>query len=77
VEDGIRVNSICPGNFFEGPLRSDPQSGLLVRFLTSGKVPGAKTRRCSGDRPRRSRCIARPLGTDLDLALIRIARAHP
>lgn len=39
----IKVNSICPGNFFEGPLWSDPQDGLFVQYLNAGKVPGAKT----------------------------------
>jgi NAD(P)-dependent dehydrogenase (short-subunit alcohol dehydrogenase family)/rhamnose utilization protein RhaD (predicted bifunctional aldolase and dehydrogenase) len=42
IEDKIKVNSICPGNFFEGPLWSDPEKGLLVQYLKSGKVPGAK-----------------------------------
>ncbi len=39
----IKVNSICPGNFFEGPLWSDPENGLFVQYLRAGKVPGAKT----------------------------------
>jgi sorbitol-6-phosphate 2-dehydrogenase len=39
----IKVNSICPGNFFEGPLWSDPQKGLFVQYLRAGKVPGAKS----------------------------------
>ncbi len=39
----IKVNSICPGNFFEGPLWSDPETGLFVQYLRTGKVPGAKT----------------------------------
>ncbi len=43
VEDGIKVNSICPGNFFDGPLWSDPNNGLFVQYLRGGKVPGAKT----------------------------------
>ncbi len=43
VEDGIKVNSICPGNFFDGPLWSDPNNGLFVQYLRAGKVPGAKT----------------------------------
>jgi len=43
VEDGIKVNSVCPGNFLDGPLWSDPQNGLFVQYLRSGKVPGAKT----------------------------------
>ncbi len=43
VEDRIKVNSVCPGNFFDGPLWSDPEKGLFVQYLQSGKVPGAKT----------------------------------
>ena len=43
IEDGIKVNSICPGNFFDGPLWSDPENGLFVQYLRTGKVPGAKT----------------------------------
>ncbi|MDP4222221.1 MAG: SDR family NAD(P)-dependent oxidoreductase [Bacteroidota bacterium] len=39
----IKVNSICPGNFYEGPLWSDPKNGLFVQYLKTGKVPGAKT----------------------------------
>jgi NAD(P)-dependent dehydrogenase (short-subunit alcohol dehydrogenase family) len=39
----IKVNSICPGNFFDGPLWSDPEKGLFVQYLEAGKVPGAKT----------------------------------
>lgn len=39
----IKVNSICPGNFFDGPLWSDPENGLFVQYLNTGKVPGAKT----------------------------------
>ena len=39
----IKVNSICPGNFYEGPLWSDPVNGLFVKYLNAGKVPGAKT----------------------------------
>jgi len=38
----IKVNSICPGNFYEGPLWSDPMTGLFVQYLKTGKVPGAK-----------------------------------
>jgi len=40
---GIKVNAVCPGNFFEGPLWSDPEKGLLLQYLETGKVPGAKT----------------------------------
>ncbi len=43
MEHGIKVNSICPGNFFEGPLWSDPENGLFVQYLRAGKVAGAKT----------------------------------
>lgn len=43
IEDGVKVNSICPGNFFDGPLWSDPNNGLFVQYLRTGKVPGAKT----------------------------------
>jgi NAD(P)-dependent dehydrogenase (short-subunit alcohol dehydrogenase family)/rhamnose utilization protein RhaD (predicted bifunctional aldolase and dehydrogenase) len=39
----IKVNAICPGNFYEGPLWSDPHNGLFVQYLKAGKVPGAKT----------------------------------
>ena len=39
----IKVNSICPGNFFEGPLWSDPEKGLFVQYLNAGKVPGAES----------------------------------
>lgn len=39
----IKVNAICPGNFFDGPLWSDPQNGLFVQYLRTGKVDGAKT----------------------------------
>jgi sorbitol-6-phosphate 2-dehydrogenase len=43
VADGIKVNAICPGNFFDGPLWSDPRNGLFAQYLRSGKVPGART----------------------------------
>jgi len=39
----IKVNAICPGNFFEGPLWSDPKTGLFAQYLKTGKVPGAKS----------------------------------
>jgi len=39
----IKVNAICPGNYFEGPLWSDPENGLFAQYLRAGKVPGAKT----------------------------------
>jgi len=43
VEHNIKVNAICPGNYFEGPLWSDPKNGLFVQYLKAGKVPGAKS----------------------------------
>ena len=43
VSANIKVNSICPGNFYDGPLWSDPERGLFVQYLNAGKVPGAKT----------------------------------
>lgn len=43
VEHGVKVNAICPGNFYDGPLWSDPVKGLFVQYLASGKVPGART----------------------------------
>ena len=39
----IKVNAICPGNYLDGPLWSDPIKGLFVQYLHAGKVPGAKT----------------------------------
>jgi len=43
VEHNIKVNAVCPGNLFDGPLWSDPQTGLFVQYLRTGKVPGATT----------------------------------
>ena len=43
VSDGIKVNAICPGNYLDGPLWSDPERGLFVQYLEQGKVPGAQT----------------------------------
>lgn len=43
VADNIKVNSVCPGNYYDGPLWSDPERGLFRQYFDSGKVPGAKT----------------------------------
>ncbi|MCL1858489.1 MAG: SDR family NAD(P)-dependent oxidoreductase [Oscillospiraceae bacterium] len=43
VEYNIKVNAVCPGDFLDGPLWSDPEKGLFVQYLKAGKVPGAKT----------------------------------
>jgi sorbitol-6-phosphate 2-dehydrogenase len=41
VACGIKVNAICPGNYLDGPLWTDPEHGLLTQYLRAGKVPGA------------------------------------
>lgn len=38
----IKVNAICPGNYFDGPLWSDPVNGLFVQYLKAGKIEGAR-----------------------------------
>lgn len=38
----IKVNSVCPGNYLDGPLWSDPEKGLFKQYFEAGKVPGAK-----------------------------------
>ena len=43
VEHGVKVNAVCPGNYFEGPLWMDPDKGLFVQYLKAGKAPGART----------------------------------
>ncbi len=42
VPFNIKVNAICPGNYFEGPLWSDPGKGLFAQYLNARKVPGAQ-----------------------------------
>ena len=43
IEYGIKVNAICPGNYLDGPLWTDPERGLFVQYLRAGKVPGAQS----------------------------------
>ena len=43
VKHNIKVNAICPGNFYDGPLWSDPKTGLFAQYLAAGKVPHART----------------------------------
>jgi sorbitol-6-phosphate 2-dehydrogenase len=43
VEHNIKVNAICPGNYFDGPLWIDPEKGLFVQYLRAGKIKGAKS----------------------------------
>lgn len=42
AEYNIKVNAICPGNYYDGPLWSDPERGLFVQYLRAGKVKNAK-----------------------------------
>jgi len=39
----LKVNSVCPGNYYEGRSGVIPENGLFVQYLNAGKVPGAKT----------------------------------
>lgn len=43
IDYGIKVNAVCPGNYLDGPLWTDPERGLFVQYLRAGKVPGAQT----------------------------------
>ena len=43
MPERIKVNAVCPGNYFEGPLWSHPEKGLFKQYLDTGKVPGART----------------------------------
>ncbi|MDR1030010.1 MAG: SDR family oxidoreductase [Treponema sp.] len=47
VEYNIKVNAICPGNFFDHTLGTDPKQDLFVRYFKSGTVP--MKRACTGD----------------------------
>lgn len=40
---GIKVNSVCPGNYYSGPLWNDPEKGLFVQYLEAGKIPNGRT----------------------------------
>ncbi len=51
IEDGIKVNAICPGNYLDGPLWSDPAERAL-------RAVPARRARCPA--PRRSRMSATP-----------------
>lgn len=42
IDDGIKVNAVCPGNYFESMLWSDPKKGMFVQYLKAGKIPKAK-----------------------------------
>jgi sorbitol-6-phosphate 2-dehydrogenase len=43
AEYGIKVNAVCPGNYLDGPLWSDPENGLFIQYLNAQKIPGART----------------------------------
>lgn len=43
AEYNIKCNAVCPGNFLDGPLWSDPENGLFVQYFRANKVPGAKS----------------------------------
>lgn len=43
IEYGIKVNAVCPGNYLDGPLWSDPMNGLFKQYLDAGKVRDAQT----------------------------------
>jgi NAD(P)-dependent dehydrogenase (short-subunit alcohol dehydrogenase family) len=43
VRFNIKVNAICPGNYLDGPLWSDPKRGLFAQYLRAGKIPGARS----------------------------------
>ena len=43
IKDGVKVNAVCPGNFFDTPVWSDSETGILAQYLRSGKFVGAET----------------------------------
>ena len=43
ISYGIKVNSISPGNFFDSPEWSDPQSGLFLQYMAAGNISNATT----------------------------------
>lgn len=43
AEYNIKCNAVCPGNYLDGPLWSDPEKGLFIQYFRAGKVPGAKS----------------------------------
>ncbi|MCL1907338.1 MAG: SDR family oxidoreductase [Propionibacteriaceae bacterium] len=43
IGQGIKINTVCPGNYLDGPLWSDPESGFFAQYLRAGRVPGAST----------------------------------
>ena len=43
VAERIKVNAICPGNFFDGPLWSDPERGCSCSTCAPARCPGARS----------------------------------
>ena len=42
--DNIKVNAVCPGNYLDGPLWTDPERGLFIQYLsTPARCPAPKT----------------------------------
>ncbi|MDR3303517.1 MAG: SDR family oxidoreductase [Treponema sp.] len=39
----IKVNVVSPGNYFELPFWTDPETGLFAQDLKTGKLPGVKS----------------------------------
>ena len=78
VEDGIKVNAVCPGNFLDGPLWSDPEKGLFVQYLRTGK--GARReddcRRQSTHTKRRCRWAAAAQTADVLKAILYLIEQH-
>ena len=56
VGDGIKVNAVCPGNYLDGPLWSDPDNGLFVQYLRAGQGARGDDRRRMSATPTRPRC---------------------
>ena len=44
-EYNIKVNAICPGNYLDGPLWTDPERGLFRAVSSRGQGPGREDRR--------------------------------
>ncbi|MDR0448112.1 MAG: SDR family NAD(P)-dependent oxidoreductase [Treponema sp.] len=43
MEYNIKVNSVCPGDFFSGSLWSDPENGIFAHLLREGRIAGVRT----------------------------------
>ncbi len=43
VKYRIKVNAVCPGNYYDGPMWGDPEKGLFVKYFKADKVEGAKS----------------------------------